>query len=153
MRRLLLFITLVVSLTSCEYLDEYYYCPYCHRYYHTDYCGYCGSYLSYGYKNDFFCADKLLGTWQADYGCIVNGYEIKEIKFFDNNTCDMVLAEVNSVDWYSYTFTYSYYGNNIKFTRKGSTIIFHIKGYIFPELYLEDSFGRYTWRKVRAYGC
>ena len=149
MKKLLFIITLVIGITSCEV--------------ECMYCGGCGcdrcrprnveqpTHLRY--TQDYFCADKLLGTWQMDYGCIVSNYELKEIKFFDNSTCDIIMSKVNTVDWYTYTFKYTFYGDNIRFTRNGITFIFHVCGYIFPELYLNDSNGKYTWRKVRAYGC
>ena len=149
MKKFILLITLFIGIVSCEVE-----CMYCGGYG----CDLCRprhveqeTHLRYG--QDYFCAEKLLGTWQMDYGCIVDGYELKEIKFFDSNTCDIIMAKVRNVDWYTYTFHYSYYGDNIRFTRGGTTIIFKIDGYLFPELYLRDSFKKYTWRKVRAYGC
>jgi hypothetical protein len=143
MRKIILFTILSLSFISCEY------CPYGHDEDGFDDYGI----PHYHQKYDYFCAEKLLGTWQCEYGCIVGSVEFKEIEFLSERTCDITMAQARDVNWYTQTFTYSYYGNTIKFTRNGQTISFVIRGYIFPELYLEDSFGKYTWRKVRAYGC
>ena len=145
MKKIIVLLLAVISFASCE-------CPYANW---DDY-GY--SETSSGkltYKNDYFSAEKLLGTWQMDYGCIVGTIELKEIKFLDGWNCDITMAQVRNTDWYTETWTYTYYGNTIKFARNdGRTVFsFTLRDYIFPELFLEDSFGRYTWRKVRAYGC
>ena len=145
MKKILFLLATIITLTACE-------CPY-------------GGWDNYGYReskttaklsysNDAFCADKLLGTWQMDYGCNVGNIELKQIKFFDGWRCDITMAKSRDTDWYTETWTYTYYGNTIKFSRSGrNNFSFAIKGYIFPELYLWDSFGTYTWRKVRSYGC
>ena len=151
MKKLLFIITLVIGITSCEV--ECMYCGGCG-------CDHCRprnveqpTHLRY--TQDYFCADKLLGTWQMDYGCTVGNIELKEIKFFDGWQCDITMAQTRNPDWYTETWTYTYYGNTIKFARNdGRTVFsFTLTDYIFPELFLQDSFGRYTWRKVRAYGC
>ena len=145
--KIILLLLAVITLTSCD-------CPYCE---YDDY-GYRengGQTAKLTYNGDYFCADKLLGTWQMDYGCTVGNIELKEIKFLDGWYCDITMAQVRNTDWYTETWTYTYYGNTIKFARNdGRTAFsFKINGYTFPELYLQDSFGRYTWRKVRSYGC
>jgi hypothetical protein len=142
------FIIILIShllLISCD-------CPYCDEY---DIYGFKENKYGIHYSNDSFCYEKLLGTWQMDYGCIVGNIELKEIKFIDGIRCDITMAQVRNIDWFTETWTYTYYGNTIKFARNdGRTVIsFAIKGYIWPELYLQDSFGNYTWRKVRSYGC
>jgi len=142
-----IFILFAIVIASCE-------CPYAE----WDDDGYHesgGKQAKVTYNGDYFCADKLLGTWQMDYGCIVGNIELKEIKFLDGWYCDITMARMRTTDWFTETWAYTYYGNAIKFARNdGRTAFsFTIKNYIWPELYLEDSFGRYTWRKVRAYGC
>jgi len=144
MKKIIFLLLAAISFASCE-------CPYASW---DDY-GYSESSKGLSYSNDYFCADKLLGTWQMDYGCTVGNIELKEIKFFDGWQCDITMAQTRNPDWYTETLTYTYYGNTIKFARNdGRTVFsFTLRDYIFPELFLEDSFGRYTWRKVRAYGC
>jgi hypothetical protein len=107
------------------------------------------------YYYDNFYADKLLGTWQCSYNTIIysTSMNIKEIKFITNRKCDIVYSIGRNVDWYTETYNYSYSSGYIRFSREGNTFSFYIAGYIFPELYLEDSMGKYTWHKVRANGC
>ena len=62
-------------------------------------------------------------------------------------------VKVYDTDRRFYTFSYAYTGKTLKFSRKGSTISFSFENYIWPEVFLRDSFGRYTMRKVKAYGC
>ena len=148
MKKVILLLLVIVALTSCEK-----YCPICDRY------GDCScntrSGESYGvtYYGDQFYADKLLGTWQCDYNTIVGNMNIKEIKFVSNRKCDITYSVSRNVGWYTDTFNYSFSSGYLRFTRGGSTFSFHYVGYIFPELYLEDSNGKYTWRKVKSYGC
>ncbi len=146
-RYIVLLVILIISFASCE-------CPYA-EWDDYGYREYRGTTARITYNQDYFCAEKLLGTWQMDYGCIVGNVELKEIKFLDGKRCDIVMAIVRNPDWFTETWTYTYYGNTIKFARNDgwTNITFFINGYVFPELYLQDSFGRYTWRKVRAYGC
>jgi hypothetical protein len=61
----------------------------------------------------------------------------------------------NGSDWYTETWRYNYYGSTIKFARIGvnGSYSFKIDGYIYPELYLRDSFGSYTFRKIKPYSC
>ena len=102
---------------------------------------------------DVFYADKLLGTWQCYYPMIIGGVEFKEIKFLSNGKADIVMAKLHNVDWYTLTYDYTYYGSTLRFSRSGSTISLHIEGYLFPELYLKDSFGSYTIAKRKSAGC
>lgn len=146
MKKYILLLVAAILYVSCE-------CQFCG---HTRcICGDNNQTARLTYNNDYFCADKLLGTWQMDYGCIVGNIELKQIKFFDGRYCDITMVQRYDTDWYTETWTYSYYGNTIKFARNdGRTMFsFNVKGYIFPELYLRDSFGTYTWRKVRSNGC
>lgn len=115
----------------------------------------------YGYQQntrrsvngDVFYADKLLGTWQCYYPMIIGGVEFKEIKFMSNGKADITMAKQRDTDWYTETYDYAYYGNTLRLSRNGSNISLHIDGYLFPELYLRDSFGRYTIAKRKADGC
>jgi hypothetical protein len=149
MKKILLFITIIIALVSCEK-----YCPYCDNRGNCDYCGKHRSTLTY--TTDYFCAETLLGTWQMDYNPNYNrgmGIELKEIKFFDSRKCDITYSEGNDPTWYTETYNYTYASGFIRFDKGRSSFTFKYKGFIFPELYLQDSFGNYTWRKVRSNGC
>ena len=104
-------------------------------------------------NGDVFYADKLLGTWQCYYPMIIGGVEFKEIKFLSNGKADITMARQRDTEWYTETYDYAYYGSTLRFSRNGSNISLHIDGYLFPELYLRDSFGRYTMAKRKADGC
>jgi hypothetical protein len=95
----------------------------------------------------------LIGVWQIDYNI---GYERglgmtpKQIQFFNNHTCDITYSVGRETEWWTDTYTYTYTGSYIRFNNGyGSSFSFKVRGYLFPELYLEDSFGYYTWRLVR----
>ena len=102
---------------------------------------------------DVFYADVLLGTWQCYYPMIISGVEFKQIKFMSDGKADITMAQQHDTEWYTETYNYSYYGNTLRFSRSGSNISLTIEGYLFPELYLRDSFGHYTMAKRRADGC
>lgn len=102
---------------------------------------------------DVFYADVLLGTWQCYYPMIIGGMEFKQIKFMSGGKADITMAQQHDTEWYTETYNYSYYGNTLRFSRSGSNISLTIEGYLFPELYLRDSFGHYTMAKRRADGC
>lgn len=141
MKKFICLITLSIFLVSCD-------CPY---WYFDDEPN-CDEYTSSSihYSSDVFYADILLGTWQCEYGFIVGEYEFKQIKFLDGNIADITIAKQYDTDWFTYTYSYSYYGNQIRFTRNGRTIQFNMKDYIFPQLFLQDSFGVYTIKKVKS---
>ena len=149
MKKFLFLITIIITLMSCDK-----YCPYCDNRGQCDYCGKSRGTLSY--SNDYFCAETLLGTWQMDYNPNYlrgMGIELKEIKFFDGHKCDVTYSEGEYSTWYTDTYEYSYSSGFIRFARGRSSFTLKVKGFIFPELYLQDSFGNYTWRKVRSNGC
>ena len=102
---------------------------------------------------DVFYADVLLGTWQCYYPMIISGVEFKQIKFMSGDKADITMAQQHDTEWYTETYNYSYYGNTLRFSRSGRNISLTIEGYLFPELYLRDSFGHYTMAKRRADGC
>lgn len=137
----MLYLVAALLLASCEcpYLEkeEYEYRQNTHR----------------SVNGDVFYADKLLGTWQCYYPMIIGGIEFKEIKFMSNGKADITMAKQRDTDWYTETYDYAYYGSTLRFSRNGSNISLHIDGYLFPELYLRDSFGRYTMAKRKADGC
>ena len=144
MKKVILLLLAIVALTSCEK-----YCPYCNEYERDCRCERNG--ITYNY--DHFYADKLLGTWQCDYNTTIGTMNLKEIDFFSSSKCDIIYSIGKNTEWYTETFDYSYVGKYLRFSRGRTNFSLYIKGYIFPELYLEDSFGEYTWRKVKSYGC
>ena len=97
--------------------------------------------------DDVFHADVLLGIWQCYYPMIIGGVEFKQIKFMSGGRADITMAKQYDTEWYTETFNYTYYGNTLRFSRSGSNISLTIEGYLFPELYLRDSFGHYTLAK------
>ena len=84
---------------------------------------------------------------------IIGGVEFKQIKFMSGGKADITMAKQHDTEWFTETYSYAYYGNTLRFSRSGSNISLTIEGYLFPELYLRDSFGRYTIAKRRAEGC
>lgn len=97
-----------------------------------------------------FYADELLGTWQCYYPMVVGGMEFKQIRFMSNGKADITMAEEHNPDWFTETYSYAYYGNTLRFSRGRTNISLQITGYLFPELYLRDSFGKYTMAKRRV---
>ncbi len=137
MKKLLFtFFTLILASCECPYQDE------------LD-----GAQYRKAVTGDVFYADKLLGTWQCYYPMIIGGVEFKQIKFMSGGKADITMAKQYDTEWYTETYDYAYYGNTLRFSRSGSNISLTIEGYLFPELYLRDSFGRYTIAKRRAEGC
>ena len=96
---------------------------------------------------DVFYADVLLGTWQCYYPMVIGGVEFKQIMFMSDGRADITMAKQNDTEWYTETYNYAYYGNTLRFSRNESNISLTIEGYLFPELYLRDSFGHYTLAK------
>lgn len=134
----LLFVLFALILASCE-------CPYQDELDRAQY--------RKSSSGDVFYAEKLLGTWQCYYPMIIGGVEFKQIKFMDGGKADITMAKQYDTEWFTETFSYAYYGNTLRFSRSGSNISMTIEGYLFPELYLRDSFGRYTIAKRRTDGC
>ena len=132
---LLLLPALIWTSCECPYLDEQ------------------DSSYSWNKYGDAFYAEKLLGTWQCYYPMIIGGMEFKQIKFMSGGKADITFAKPYETDWYTETFNYSYYGNTLRFSKSGSNISLTIEGFLFPELYLRDSYGRYTMAKRRVEGC
>lgn len=155
MKKILLLISLV-ALWACD-------CPYNEFNERKFEKGYYNS--SYNSKNDAFYADMLIGGWQCSYDMNIRGigeildgqpnvvYQMQWVSFVNARKCDITFKAVGSVDSRVYTFEYLYDGNTLRFSRSNRTIIFTISGFIYPELYVRDSFGKYTITKRRAAGC
>ena len=97
-----------------------------------------------------FCAEDLIGTWQCSYNMIIGGMEFKQIRFMSNGKADIVMAESQNTDWNTETYSYAYYGNTLRFSKGRTNISLTVKGWLFPELYLYDSFGTYTITQRRV---
>ena len=97
-----------------------------------------------------FCAEDLIGTWQCSYNMIIGGMEFKQIRFMSNGKADIVMAESQNTDWNTETYNYAYYGNTLRFSKGRTNISLTVKGWLFPELYLYDSFGTYTITQRRV---
>lgn len=103
----------------------------------------------YTAQSDSFYADVLIGTWQCYYPMIIGGVEYKQIVFMSNGKADITMAQQRDTDWYTETYSYAYYGSTLRFSKGMNNISLHIDSFLFPELYLSDSFGRYTMAKRR----
>ena len=80
---------------------------------------------------------------------VIGGVEYKEIVFMKNGKADITMAKQRDTDWYTETYDYAYYGKTLRFSKERNNISLNIDGFLFPELYLSDSFGHYTIAKRR----
>ena len=101
-------------------------------------------------KNNGFYAELLIGTWQCYYPMIIGGLEFKQIKFMSGGKADIIMAQQRDTEWFTETYDYAYYGNTLRFTKGRTSFSLNVEGYLFPELYLQDSFGHYTMAKRRV---
>ena len=127
MYKLFLFVA-ALTLLSCE-------CPYLEEQ-NSPY---------YRNKGNHLTADLLPGLWQCYYPMYVGNVEFKEVKIFSNGKADIIMEDVGGSAYYAETFKWRYDGNYLSFTKGNTTYQFQIIGYLFPELYLRDSRGKYTW--------
>ena len=150
MKKILLLISLI-ALCACE-------CPYREfgeRRFEEPY---------YKPKYDSFSANTLMGGWQCSSNMYIVGigeilgdqpnteYQMMWISFINYKQCDITLKAKGSVDSRVYTFDYLYDGNTLRFSLNHRTLILTLSGFIYPELYLRDSYGRYTITKKRVAG-
>jgi hypothetical protein len=154
MKKILLLLSLV-ALWACD-------CPYNEYGERRFEQGYYNS--SYSSKYDKFYADVLIGGWQCSYNMNIMGigealddqpnavYQMQWISFINSRKCDITFKAVGSIESRVYTFDYLYDGNALRFSRNHRTIILTLNGFIYPELYLRDSYGRYTLTKRRVAG-
>lgn len=135
MKKIVWIILAVVCLVSCEKLDYDYGCckkrPYGKNYYQET-----------GY--DYLSAEMLIGEWRCSYNMRVGNVDFKKIRFINSRKADITMCAAGDTDYFTETFTYSYTGYTLTFTKNGQTIQFKVDGYLHPELYIRDSFGRYT---------
>ena len=136
----LLFAILALLMMGCE-------CPYLEERTKNDYEYY------HQTGQDRLYADKLPGLWQCYYPMIIGGVEFKEMRIFSNGNADIIMEDVGGTEYYSKTFRWRYDGRYITFTKSNTTYQFQITGYLFPELYIRDSFGTYTLAKRLTEDC
>jgi hypothetical protein len=105
------------------------------------------------YQGDKLTADMLPGLWQCYYPMYVGNVEFKEIRMFSTHKADIIMEDVGGSDYYAETFKWRFDGNYLSFTKGNTTYQFQVTGFIFPEIYLRDSHGNYTWAKRRTEDC
>ena len=135
-----LLLVLAVTLTACE-------CPYLENESQSDY----EYYRHTGY--DRLTANKLPGLWQCYYPMIVGNVEFKEVRMFYNGKADIIMEKRGGSAYYAETFSWHYDGRYLSVTQGDLTYQFQITGYLSPELYLRDSYGKYTWAYRRTEDC
>ena len=136
MKKLFLLLISAFILTSCDV----YYCD-------DDFDG---PHTTKWQGNDYFYADRLIGTWQCCYPMLVGSVEFKQIRFMRDGYADITMAYNRDTDWFTETYRYTYYGKTIRFEKNGQVVSFTIYSFLSPELTVYDSLGRYIWRYVRA---
>ena len=102
---------------------------------------------------DRLTADRLPGLWQCYYPMYVGNVEFKEVRMFTNGKADIIMEKVGGSDYYSETFRWRYDGKYLSFTKGNTTYQFQITGYLSPELYLRDSYVKYTWAYRKTEDC
>lgn len=107
----------------------------------------------YKNKGSHLTADRLTGLWQCYYPMIIGNVEFKEVRILSNGKSDIIMEDVGGSEYYAKTFKWRYDGNYITFTKGNTTYQFQITDYIFPELSLRDSRGKYTWAWRRPEDC
>ena len=133
--RLLLFVfTLVLIGCECPFLEEKN-----NPYYRTN--------------GNTVTADMLPGLWQCYYPMYVGNVEFKEVRIFSNGKADIIMEDVGGSAYYAETFKWRYDGKYLTFTKGNITYQFQVTDCIFPELFLRDSRGKYTWAYRRTEDC
>ena len=107
----------------------------------------------YRNRGDHLTADKLTGLWQCYYPMIVGNVEFKEVRMFSSGKADIIMENKGGSAYYAETFKWRFDGNYLTFTKGNTTYQFQITGYLWPELYLRDSRGKYTWALRRTEDC
>ena len=84
---------------------------------------------------------------------IVGNVEFKEVRMFSNGKADIIMEARGGSAYFAETFKWRYDGRYLSFTQGNTTYQFQITGYLWPELYLRDSRGKYTWACRRTEDC
>jgi hypothetical protein len=100
------------------------------------------------YDGDVLRANMIYGTW-GTIGCNPVGYEFKQIRFYRDGECDVVLSFPGSNDWRTETWTYYFVRNTFTLDRGDSYTVFRftVRKFIYPELYVQDSFSQSQYSK------
>ena len=130
----MLLATVMLAACECPYLDE-------------------KRSLHYETQGDRLTADLLPGLWQCYYPMYVGNVEFKEVRIFSNGKADIIMEKVGGSDYYAETYKWRYDGKYLSFTKGNTTYQFQITGYLWPELFLRDSYGKYTWAFRRSEDC
>lgn len=103
--------------------------------------------------SDEFHASTLIGVWQFSYNASVGSYELKEVEFFSDGLCDIVVEDMGIPN--RHTMTFKYFLNNCflnfdtgSIYEERTTFSYKIKYFLYPTLTMEDSFGTYELKKV-----
>ncbi len=104
-------------------------------------------------NGDRLTADLLPGLWQCYYPMIVGDVEFKEVRMFSSGKADIIMEARGGSAYFAETFKWRYDGRYLSFTQGNTTYQFQITGYLWPELYLRDSRGKYTWACRRTEDC
>lgn len=158
MKKILFYVFIIITLTSCT-------CPYCHEYPCICDCEYKQS-ITKGGSSDYFSAATLVGEWQMvgyhdnEYmngcGIIPKGIIFAKQEDGEFGRCTMTYSVDKNPQWYQMDLEYNYVRRELTFYRINSVgklekfISFTYRGFLFPTLTIEDSFGRYEWNKVRV---
>lgn len=125
---------LILTLASCEYYPD-------------DWCPY-DSQPSRSNQRNPLTVEKLIGTWQCSYDTRVGTTNLKQIRFINYTQCEIIECEVYDTEWRTLPYAWTTYGGYIKFSGNNKNFSFKIEDYIWPELYIRDSFGIYSLRKI-----
>jgi hypothetical protein len=83
----------------------------------------------------------------------VGNVEFKEVRMFSSGKADIIMEERGGSAYYAETFKWRYDGSYLTFTKGNTVYQFQITGYLWPELFLRDSRGEYTWACRRTEDC
>ena len=104
-------------------------------------------------ESNHLTADLLTGLWQCYYPMYVGNMEFKEVRIFSNGKADIIMEDVGGSAYYAETYKWRYDGNYLTFTRGNTTYQFQITDWLWPEIFLRDSRGKYTWAWRRPEEC
>lgn len=155
MKKYILYLLIAICFTSCN-------CPYCHEFPCICDCEYATRVTT---NSDYFSAATLVGEWQmSNYNdeAYMNGCGIipKDIVFASQpigefGRCTMTYMVGRDPQWYQVDLYYNYVRRELTFYgvdeygQLKKLFAFTYKEFLFPTLIVQDSFGKYEWRKVR----
>lgn len=178
-KKVLYLLALICLLFSCDFdcFDtKCYHCGYVfdNSYVYCPRCGYSrygnGVCPSYSNGGDYFSEGTLIGEWQMSNTlgtetAYMNGCGIipKDIVFSNVKMgnmgfkkCTMTYAIADDPQWYQANLFYNYVRRELTFYyindygKEEKLFAFTYNDFLYPTLTLQDSFGKYEWRKVRV---